>query len=370
MNRQPFFLMIFASILLGMGVIESDCLAFPDELNLDKPLPNLRTFSRQLFGYHDGKAWGYMDRSGMSVIPPSFLRGEDFFDDFAVVRKNDTYGFLNTAGKLLALSKEYNRVFRVSNSRARVSKEQGTLTKLAGHFERFTFIDVEGNQITKTWYDFAGDFSEGLAKVNIGASRFSGYIRGGRWGYIDPSGKEVIDLQFDDAGDFYEGLAKVRKGSKWGFIDRHGKLQIDAQFDHTGDFSEGLATVVINRKYSYIDKNGVTKIPGPYALAYRFSEGRAVVTNTVGPEGEMFYIDHDGKVAISLGLDTAVDFSEGLACASKGPQWGFIDINGNWAIEPQFDSRADFIGGLAMVTTNRYYRYIDKKNKPVRKRLE
>ena len=48
----------------------------------------------------------------------------------------------------------------------------------------------------------------------------------GKWGFIDKQGKMVINPQFDYAGDFSEGLAKVliedgtKYNRKWGYISR------------------------------------------------------------------------------------------------------------------------------------------------------
>jgi len=46
--------------------------------------------------------------------------------------------------------------------------------------------------------------------------------QGGKWGYIDKSGDYVINPQFDYAWDFSEGLARVRIGDRRGYIDKTG----------------------------------------------------------------------------------------------------------------------------------------------------
>jgi hypothetical protein len=61
-------------------------------------------------------------------------------------------------------------------------------------------------------YDFADDFTDGLARVQ----------RNGKYGYINPKGEAAIPLVYDDARNFSEGLASVKQNGKWGFIDPKG----------------------------------------------------------------------------------------------------------------------------------------------------
>ncbi|EAK1349894.1 WG repeat-containing protein, partial [Campylobacter coli] len=56
----------------------------------------------------------------------------------------------------------------------------------------------------------------------------------GKWGFIDKSGKIVIEPKFDGVGNFSEGLAGVELNGKWGFIDKSGKIVIEPKFDDIG----------------------------------------------------------------------------------------------------------------------------------------
>ena len=80
---------------------------------------------------------------------------------------------------------------------------------------------------------------EALAPVKIG----------GKVGYINPKGEIVINPQFDEAKNFSEGLARVNiggrrnrfrrdGGGKWGYINSKGKFVINPQFDEAWDFSK------------------------------------------------------------------------------------------------------------------------------------
>ena len=63
-------------------------------------------------------------------------------------------------------------------------------------------------------YDFAGDFSEGLAEVKLN----------GKYGFIDKTGKEIIPIKFDYTSGFKNGRAGVKLEGKWGYIDKQGNF--------------------------------------------------------------------------------------------------------------------------------------------------
>ena len=88
-------------------------------------------------------------------------------------------------------------------------------------------------------FDWAEDFSGGLARIRIG----------GLYGVIDTAGSVIAEPQFDSVQSFSEGLAAVRIGDwdtgLWGFIDTNGNVIVEPQFDSVQSFSEGLAVVRI-----------------------------------------------------------------------------------------------------------------------------
>lgn len=104
----------------------------------------------------------------------------------------------------------------------------------------------DGAVVILAKYDFACDFSEGLAKVDLN----------GKSGYIDKSGKEVIQLKYDVVGDFSEGLAAVKLNGKCGYINKSGKEVIPLKYDSAYYFSNGQASAILNGEWGYIDKQG------------------------------------------------------------------------------------------------------------------
>src|SRR5258705_10810529 len=59
----------------------------------------------------------------------------------------------------------------------------------------------------------------------------------GKWGYIDSVGRVVIKPQFEWAEEFSEGLAAFQnKDGKHGYVDQTGKIVIEAKFDNWTEF--------------------------------------------------------------------------------------------------------------------------------------
>lgn len=77
----------------------------------------------------------------------------------------------------------------------------------------YGFTDINGNVVIKTQYEYAEDFSEGLALVRLNS----------KFGYIDKKGNVVIDLQFEDAKSFQNGFAKVKRKNDTQFIEINKK---------------------------------------------------------------------------------------------------------------------------------------------------
>ena len=163
------------------------------------------------------------------------------------------------------------------------------------HLSAYTvmgFKDEQGNTVLEARFKDAGEFSEGLAYVQILT----------KYGYINKKGELAIQPQFQKAHGFLEGLASVQiqtEGGfslgKWGFINKKGKLVIPAIYEDVGFFSEGLCNVEKDSLWGYINKKGKTIIPFKFENAEPFDDGEATVSlyNSKGEYVEMI-IDKKG----------------------------------------------------------------------------
>jgi hypothetical protein len=77
----------------------------------------------------------------------------------------------------------------------------------------YGFTDILGNQVIDNKYEYAENFSEGLALVKLN----------GKFGFIDKKGNVVIDLQFEGAKSFQNGFAKVKRKKNTNFVDINKK---------------------------------------------------------------------------------------------------------------------------------------------------
>ncbi len=158
--------------------------------------------------------WGYIDRTGRLVIPPSFLMAEEFHEGLAR--------------------------------------------------ERDGFIDHSGVEVIHT---SASGFSEGLAAVE----------EDDQWGYIDKHGAHVVPLVYEAAEAMSDERGLVKKDGKYGYVDRLGTLVVPAQYDGALSFSENLAAVELGAKWGYIDPSGKVVIPFQFDSVQRFEDGQALV---------------------------------------------------------------------------------------------
>jgi|GEM_PF-2776439 len=216
------------------------------------------------FGYEDVTAvtgatggTGLMDRSGKMIKPisskyyniGSFSEG---LATFKVLLQNGIVkmGALNRTGREV-LPAVYDRLYPFSEGLAKVLK--GGKTYYIDHSGRTIIPPIQGALHT-------GSFSEGLAPVSklvaVGGKKVE------RTGFIDRTGKFVIKPQYEFASNFSEGLAIAVQNGKSGFIDKQGKWAIKPIYTPgwTGDYSEGYARVMVKENGGYrsflIDKAG------------------------------------------------------------------------------------------------------------------
>ncbi len=274
----------------------------------------------------DGK-FGFMDRSGKTVIAPQFDSAEQFSEGLADVKVGSKFGYVNTKG-IVAVTPQFDGADMFRYGRA--------LVKLGS---RFGFIDKDGRYINSPDFLWAGEFSKDLAPVQTAD---------GLVAFVNRSGKLQLvgKVQSLTVNGFTAGLAPAGSSGKWGFIDATGKWIVDPQFEQAGNFADGLAPVTVGGRIGYIDPKGRFVVNPQYESGDDFYEGLAAVKNA----GRMGFIDTKGQQVVDAKFLAAEHFSDGLAAVKTEDGWGFIDRMGKLVVNPQFDSANAFQNGLALVT--------------------
>ena len=225
---------------------------------------------------------------------------------------------------------------------------------------KWGFINAQGEMEIQPKFDFAREFSQGLALVDVNKKR----------GFIRPNGKYAIAPQFFEAASFSNGLAAVTKTKKILFMDlgagdnayinRLGETVIEKKFFQLHDFSENRAAAKFlpENKFAFFDKSGNLITQAEFDITMPFDNGVA----TAGIEnGNAFIIDKQGnKVKEFDDADIFYGFENGLAGIFKNNQYGFIDAQGNEVIRPQFDLVDVFSEGLAAAKKRGKFGYINK----------
>ena len=275
--------------------------------------------------------------------------------------------------------------------------------------EKWGYIDTLGNVVIPAEFDFAGNFNNGFAEVNIGGTIEVGRVLGvfntvlgGRWGLINKTGDYIFPPKaglikgchsWDDslyceyyetgcAFDFHEGLSLVRIGEVFGYIDINGMYAITPKFVSAGDFHNGYAKVMYKGKWGYINKSGQYIVKPQFDEAFDFHYGLARISIRDSATLKYGYIDTTGKIVIPAQFDIACDFNRGMARVGVNIEnitanrnyvekdkyrrkfvWGYIDRTGKYKIKPQFDIAEEFSEGLARVSIHGKIGYIDTTGK-------
>ena len=245
---------------------------------------------------------------------------------------------------------------------------------------KYGYTDNSGKLKIDYIYDYAEEFSEGLALVmknrrvyfinEAGFAVFNSktsihkYIEGFRdgralvriddkYGYINKNGYVIIPAIYDDASSFKEGKAAVCKNNKYGYIDTNGKTVIGFSYDSANSFSNGIARISKNNKYGFIDSDGKKLTPFIYEKTGAFSLGLCPVKI----DGKYTFIDINGDFLLPPVFDWASDFSDGLATVSYDEKFGYINTKGELVISPNYSSLSQFCDGYLICSKLNKYSY-------------
>ncbi len=171
-----------------------------------------------------GKGFGYVDKTGKFIIPPSFKSAGPFSKGMAmVIFEDDSQGFIDRNGKTLFKMPPNLTVCDEFHEGLACVCQSDDVSPLFG------FIDISGKLVIPCKFNDRSHFSCGLASVRV----FTDSSKSDeRWGYIDHSGTFVIQPTFLGASDFIKDHAVV--STDWkdseGLIDKQGNFVLKPEF--------------------------------------------------------------------------------------------------------------------------------------------
>ena len=291
----------------------------------------------------DGKKTiGYINKTGVLVIPLSFQEARSFREKLAAVKKNGKWGFINPAGAF----------------------------------------------VIPAMYEYAGNFSFGLAAVSI--KKTSGNESSVKYGYINKAGKQVLPFIYEEAGefkntapDFYEAI--VTKGFVPMLISKEGKdityfpdIDDDAIIAELQWVDESGSKLYVGIKESYHSTSyGVySSFAAAFAAKPQYTEIELVEEPNTGRE--FFFVKKYKSLGLVRGYGDEIpavydhiQFNDTLVYAIDnikvendqvvGGAFTLYDLNLNRITKKEYDQITGFFDGLAKVKSGGKTGFINKK---------
>lgn len=161
----------------------------------------------------------------------------------------------------------------------------------------------------------------------------------GRYGF-KKDGAVSIQPEYDYAFDFSDGLALVKKGDKWGFIDEFNVPVVPFEFDRCSEFENGFAIVVRDGKFGIIDNSGNFSIPTECSHVKILRDGFSI-----GKNNGKFALFKGGARLSEYAYDDILPLSYGYFAFLQGDAYGVLEPNGRELIPAQFTSKPSCYGG-------------------------
>lgn len=282
----------------------------------------------------DHSKYGLVDADFNWVVQPKYDYIYSFDGDFAAVKLNGKWGYIDEYGKIIG-SIEYDDV------RLATSEGIGMVSKN----NKWGYIDRNGHLITNIDYDECLPFSEGRAIV----SKF------GLYGCIDNTGKIIIPIVYNSIGDYYSDMIWVKKNNKIAFLDKDGKNITGFIYDAVGNFTEyEIALVIQDGRKGMINKKGDIVVPIKYEAISIIKDDRMYVKKN----GKYGLIDIHGKIiAPTIYDDLQLELTNGRSWVKLNGKYGWISRTGEELTKIKYNDLNDFIFEIKDVVPESVWEY-------------
>jgi hypothetical protein len=201
----------------------------------------LGDFKNELAYYRlDGKS-GFVSKDGY-VHKAEFDWLSNFdADKIAIVKIGNSYGLINSAGKIV-LETKYDQILKANNSVFVV-----VLNNMYG------FYNSNGCFLSSISYDF---LKEKSVDFYTNGQIFK-LLKKGQQSFIDSNGRTSIEFgTYEEINFASNGLIRVKNKNKYGFVDRKLNVVIPYKYAKAGDFIDSCALVQLKDKFILIDSQG------------------------------------------------------------------------------------------------------------------
>ncbi|WP_209124961.1 WG repeat-containing protein [Alkalihalobacillus sp. BA299] len=309
-----------------------------------------------------GMKWGFINQLGNLVISTQYDSADDFQNNgLAIVAIDNKVGLIQCSGQYLIRPK-YESILPYTEGRAIVIDNKS-----------FKVIDEHGKVLTPKAYRFIAPY-ENCRAVFADISLEGQYL----YGYLDRNGHEIIPLQYEYATDFKDGKALVQlQDSNYALIDQVGDVLQSYSFQSMTGFSEGLSAFkkTYNEPFGYVDEQGNIVIQPRFSTAQPFQDGKAVVNLSDNMYNQYGLINKQGKIVIPAEYNDIIEIREGLVALGKaikvdqpyiGSIYAIARTDGRQLTNFIYNSVSTFKNGLSSVTKGQSTFFINKTGTPAK----
>lgn len=269
----------------------------------------------------DGPVWGFIDKRGKTLFTVACEQVEDFENGFAVYSRKGFKGYINEKGEevfaaiFTRAEPFYNGVARVqigrfyglvsSDGSFALEPQYSYVGRPDGRYVRakkggwWHIFDTNEMRIKQVKYAIVRDFSEGMAVIRYEDKSLI------KWkGYINENGDELMEPEYEWAGNFSGGVAVVQKDGLYGIINKEGRFLVPPTYEQTkGEFHDGLLGVKKDEKWGFVDSRGNWIIEPQFEETQNFQNGYAMVARGLRQWG---CIDKSGKMLVPMKFDVVM----------------------------------------------------------------
>lgn len=191
---------------------------------------------------------------------------------------------------------------------------------------KYTLAEVDSFEIKYPFFPFKKWLKEERSFMQ---EKYYRIQKGGKYGYVDRSGEIKIKPMYDFAADFSNGLAMVssiEEPDRVMYIDKRNSMIIPPMYSEGEGFRDGYAIVDSNFMYGVIDRQNRKILPCVYKKISYVNE-RFFLVQT---DSSYAIKSTDGKDVLGEPIDELQQFVEDHAIVRKYDKYGLINIQGDF----------------------------------------